>query len=125
MAVNTQTNLPAQQIQDSAARTKLFFNTYGEDPLSYIPAEVDAAISFFEKRGFEKDSAITAAAVLLKQAKLEQLPIYRILDDIKGLEGLDLSGLVAEILNNNRSPISTLGYKQSVSDVNKQRNVLT
>jgi hypothetical protein len=124
MAVNTQTNLPSTEIQDSAARTKLFFDTYGVEPLSYVPAEVDATINFFEKRGFAKDSAITAAAVLLKQAKLESLPIYKILDDITGLESLDLSALVAEILNNNRSPISTLGFKQPLSDVNKQRNVL-
>lgn len=123
-AVNTQTNLPPTDIQDSAARTKLFFDTYGVDPISYNPAEVDAATAFFEKKGFDKEAAVTSAAVLLKQSKLENLPIYKILDDIRELEDLDLSGLVAEILNNNRSSTSTLGFKQTVKDLNKQRNVL-
>lgn len=124
MAVNTQTNLPAKQIADSAAKTKLFFDTYGEDPLSYVPAEVDASTAFFVKKGFGEEAATTASAVLLKQAKLENLPIYKILDDIKELDNVDLSALVAEILNNNRSSTSTLGFRQKIEDVSKQRNVL-
>ena len=124
MAVNTQTNLPAKQIADSAAKTKLFFDTYGEDPLSYVPAEVDASAAFFVKKGFGEEAASTAAAVLLKQAKLENLPIYKILDDIRELDSVDLSALVAEILNNNRSSTSTLGFRQQIEDVSKQRNVL-
>jgi len=123
MPVNTTSNLPAKQVQDSAARSRLFFDTYGEDPISYNPTEVDAAVNFFEKNGFQRAAATTAASVLLKQAKYEEVPIFKILDEIKGFDNLNLSALVAEILNNNRSSISTLGFREALSDVSKQRNV--
>mgnify|MGYP006889529814 CR=1 FL=1 len=33
------------------------------------------------------------------------------------LEGLEISGLVSEILNNNRPPTSTLGYRNPSEDI--------
>ena len=50
--------------------------------------------------------------------------IFSILDDLKKLEGLEISGLVSEILNNNRPPTSTLGYRNPSQDISKQRNVV-
>ena len=47
----------------------------------------------------------------------------KVLDDITGLEQLEISALVAEVLNNNRPATSTLGYRTPVEDVSKQRNV--
>ena len=46
------------------------------------------------------------------------------LDELKKLEGLEISGLVSEILNNNRPPTSTLGYRNPSEDISKQRNVV-
>ena len=117
------TNLPAEQIQDSAARTKLFFDTYGDQPLEFNANEVDACIAFFKKNGFADDAATVTSAALLKQAKIENVPIYRILDSLKEVEGLQLSALVAEILNNNRTASSTLGYKEPVTPANIIRNI--
>ena len=122
--INTQTNLPAKQIQDSGARTKLFFDTYGVEPLSYKVPDIDASINFFESKGFDSDAALISAAVLLKQAKLDNVDIFKILDDLKGFTELEISGLVSEILNNNRPSTSTLGYRKPISDVTKQRNVV-
>jgi hypothetical protein len=49
----------------------------------------------------------------------------QILETIKGLEQTDLSGLVAEILNNNRYKTSNLGVIQSVIPVdNVRRNII-
>jgi hypothetical protein len=118
------TNLPAKPITDSAAKTKLFFDTYGTAPLEFNATEVDATISFFEGRGFSKESAQSISMSILKQAKLENTSIFSILDDLKKLGGLQISGLVSEILNNNRPPTSTLGYKQPSEDITKQRNVV-
>lgn len=120
----SQTNLPAKQIQDSAARSKLFFDTYGEQPLEFNAVDVDAAIGFFTSRGFEKDSAQTVALTLLKQAKLENLNIFEILDGLKNVDNTDISVLVSEVLNNNRPSTSTLGYRKQISTVSKQRNVI-
>lgn len=119
-----QTNLPAKQIDDSAAKTKLFFDTYGKSPLEFNATEVDATIGFFEKRGFAKDSAATISMSVLKQAKLENINVFKILDDLKKLDGLQISGLVSEILNNNRPATSTLGYRKTTPDITKQRNVI-
>lgn len=117
------TNLPTEQIQDSAVATKLFFDTYGDQPLEFNANEVDACVTFFTKNGFEQDAAIVTATVLLKQAKIENVPIYRILDTLKNTEGLQLSALVAEILNNNRTSSSTLGYREPVTPTNITRNI--
>jgi hypothetical protein len=117
------TNLPTQEIQDSAAGTKLFFDTYGDQPLEFNANEVDACIAFFTKNGFEQDAAIVTATALLKQSKIENVPIYRILDTLKNIEGIKLSALVAEILNNNRTSSSTLGYREPVTPSNISRNI--
>lgn len=117
------TNLPPEQIQDSAAATKLFFDTYGDQPLEFNATEVDACISFFSKNGFEQDAAIVTSTALLKQAKIENVPIYRILDSLSNTRGIKLSALVAEILNNNRAVSSTLGYREPVAPSNITRNI--
>ena len=80
-------------------------------------------LDFFKLKGFDDSAASVVASALLKQAKLENMPITKVLDDITGLEQLQISALVAEILNNNRPSTSTLGYRTPVEDVSKQRNV--
>lgn len=117
------TNLPRPPVSDSAESTKLFFDTYGQSPLEFNATEVDACIAFFTNTGFDNDASLTISSVILKQAKLEGLPVFRILDTIKKLDNLKLSALVSEILNNNRSPTSTLGYRSPIGDDNKAREV--
>ena len=118
------TNLPSKEITDSAAKTKLFFDTYGQQPLEFLATEVDATIAFFQKRGFENNAAQTIAMSVLKQAKIEGVTIFSILDNIESLDTAQLSGLVSEVLNNNRPATSTLGYRQQIPTVSKQRNVV-
>lgn len=117
------TNLPSQQRSDSAEVTKRFFETYTERPLEFNAVDVDSTVTFFESRGFSGDAALTVSGVLLKQAKLDNMPIFQILDSLKDFSGLQLSTLVAEILNNDRTPTSSLGFKQPVVPENKIRNV--
>lgn len=117
------TNLPSQEIFDSAAGTKLFFDSYGEAPLEFNSTDVDSTIAFFTSKGFEKDAALVVSTVILKQAKLEGKPIFEILETLRGLEGLKLSILVGEILNNNRTPTSTLGFRTDDVKPNQTRNI--
>ena len=110
--------------EDSAAATKLFFDSYGKDPLQFNANEVDAAVGFFTARGFDSDAATATAVVLLKQSKIDSVPVFKLLDTLKTLTGIQLSALVGEILNNNRSPISTLGFRLvSVEKENQTRNI--
>ena len=118
------TNLPAKQFNDSAAGTKLFFDSYGKEPLEFSAADVNAATVFFQKFGFDEDASLVTATTLLKQAKLEGLPLFELLDGLKDLETLQISALVSEILNNNRVPTSTLGFKVTVEQTSKLRSII-
>jgi hypothetical protein len=119
-----QTNLPPVQRQDSAEATKIFFETYGEQVLEFSANDVETAIGFFQSKGFDLDAAQITALVVLKQAKAESLPVFRLIDTLKGFNNLELSALVGEILNNNRPSTSALGFKvQESADAIKSRGI--
>lgn len=118
------TNLPSIEIQDSAAGTKLYFNTYGEDVMEFSANDVTLAVNFFTRAGFDKDAAETVAVTLLRQAKIDAVPITTILDTLVGFPTKTLSQLVGEILNNNRVPTSLLGFRTAeVKPVAQSRNI--
>lgn len=118
------TNLPIKSDNDSGAATRAFFETYGNTPLEFAANEVSASIAFFQSRGFSDDASILTAQVLLKQAKLDGVSVFKIIDTLKTFNGVQISALVAEILNNNRSITSILGYKIiSVEKQNQTRNI--
>ena len=119
-------SLPIPVKEDSAAGTKLFFDRYGQSPLEFSANEVTAAIAFFQSRGFENEAALITAQVLLKQAKLDRVPVFKIIDTLKTFNGVQISALVAEILNNNRNATSTLGYKtELIEKQNQTRNIFS
>ena len=102
-----------------------FFDNYFNEKLAFPTNEVDAVIGFFEKRGFEKNSAISTATILLNQAKLDGVKIFELLDTLKGLDNIQLSSVVTEVLNYNRLRTSTLGFKLAANnDTVEKRNVV-
>ncbi len=119
----TTTNLPQRVIEDSAAGTKLFFDSYGQEPLEFNSNEVDASIGFFTKRGFDQDTAIVISTAILKQAKLDNVPVFKFLDTLNKFNQLEISTLVGEILNNNRPATSTLGFRTERVIPNQIRNI--
>jgi hypothetical protein len=120
-----QTNLPVPNKQDSAIATKLYFNNYGTQPVELLANEVSATVGFFESKGFDSDAALTTASVILDQAKADGVAVFEILDTLKTFDATSLSGLVSEILNNNRPSSSSLGYKTpNVSASAELRNIL-
>lgn len=118
------TNLPTVDPQDSAAATKLFFDIYGQSPLEFNATDVDAAVGFFLENDFEQSAAIISAAALLKQAKVENLAIFDLLQTLRSNNGVKLSAVVSEILNNDRPSTSIIGYRdKSVTRNDISRNV--
>ena len=118
------TNLPSVIIEDSAASTKLFFDVYGREPLQFNTNDAEAALGFFTSRGFDSDAAIITSSTLLKQAKLDEVPIFQLLDTLKGLTSIELNFLIAQILNNNRGATSTLGFRSQPNVKSNQiRNI--
>jgi hypothetical protein len=91
--------------------TKKFFDNYYNKEISYNASEVDAVIGYFLKRGFDNVSAVNTASILLQQAEIDQLTVFKLLDTLKGINDVQLSNVVAQILNLNRSKVSTLGYR--------------
>lgn len=117
-------NLPPVEKIDSAAGTKLFFDSYGQQPLEFSANEVNATIGFFLDKGFEDDAAKVTAATLLRQAKIDGVKIFEILDEFRELDGLELSSVIAQILNRYRLNTSTLGYRSvTVAKPNQTRNI--
>ena len=105
------TNLPTTTSNDSAAGTKDFFNSYYEAGITLSAADIDATVGFFQSRGFDISASNSISATLLSQSKIENVNVFQIIDTLKGLNDLQLSRVVSEILNYNRLNISILGYK--------------
>jgi hypothetical protein len=91
--------------------TKKFFDNYYNREITYNASEVDAVIGYFLKRGFDKIAAVNTASVLLQQAEIDQITVFKLIDTLKGVNDVQLSNIVAQILNINRSKVSTLGYR--------------
>ena len=110
--------------QDSAKETKQFFDRYFTKQISLTSNEVDTVVGFFTKRKFSKDAAIAVATVILQQAKAEEKNVFSLIDTLEGYDQVQLSKLVSAILNNNRSKISALGYKNNfTTKTTENRNV--
>jgi len=99
--------------QDSATETKQFFDRYFVDNISYPSNQVDAVVAFFKKRGFDDVASNSVAAILLQQAKVDNVNVFKLLDTLKGLESRQLSAVIAQVLNASRSKISTIGYRNT------------
>jgi uncharacterized protein (UPF0297 family) len=97
--------------QESKELTKKFFDNYYNREISYNAADVDAVIGYFLKRDFDNIAAVNTASVLLQQANKDQITVFQLIDTLKGVNDVQLSNIVAQILNLNRSKVSTLGYK--------------
>ena len=104
-------NLPPKKVTDSADNTKKYFNTYYAKQLSYPANEVDAVIGFLEQKGFDPAAAASTGAILLQQAKLDNIKVFELLDTLSGFDKLQLSATVAQVLNFNREKTSSIGFK--------------
>ena len=118
------TNLP-KQTNDSQKPVREFFDNYFNENLTFPGAEVDAVVGYFESRGFDRTSSISTASVILKQAKIDNVNVFQLIDTLGGLETAKLSYMVTEVLNHNRSKISSLGYKITDSnEATQKRNIV-
>ena len=121
-------SIPAPNIESKNSKeiTTEFFNNFYDIEINYNPSEVDAVIGYFLKRGFGKVSAINTASVLLQQAKIDELNVQELIDTLKGVTDVQLSLIVAQILNFNREKTSVLGFRDenSQQELFDQRNIV-
>jgi hypothetical protein len=118
--------LPIRNISKrSDEDSRLFFDRYYTRTINFNDNDLNSIVGFFESKGFDKSSAIAVSVTLLNQAKLDDIKIYKLLDTLKGYQDLQLSAVVAEILNYNRKRTSAVGFRRTVVE-NKveKRNII-
>lgn len=118
-------NLPVASDADSAGFAKTYFNDYANPGEEFNSNDVEATIGYLKSAGFGVQASIVTAAILLKQAKQENIPVYSLLETLKGFESLELSSIVSTVLNQNRSVTSALGFRfATVENQFQTRNIL-
>jgi hypothetical protein len=121
----TTNNLPKSQNLGTDQPVRDFFDRYYQGKVEYSANDVDAVLGFFNNRGFDEQASSGIAATLLRQAKLDGVSTFKLLDTLKGLSNLQLSALVTQILNLSRVKSSAIGYKTQPSyDAFEARNIL-
>lgn len=110
MASPTYTNLPPTQASNSDYQTIKAFDNFYDRPLEISASVYDAVKGFLTSKGFDQVAAESVAVVIIKQAKKDNLNPMQIIDSLKGLSDVEISALVAEIINYNRFKTSFLGY---------------
>jgi hypothetical protein len=118
-------NLPKSGVvNDSSDEVKDFFDQYFKQKLTFPAAQIDAVIGYFLKRGFSEASAKSTSIVLLTQARQDDINVFRLLDTLTGLNDVQLSKVVTEVLNTSREKTSMLGYKILImEDTLESRNI--
>jgi hypothetical protein len=119
------TNLPPQRAVDSAQEVKQFFDKFFVHKVSFPSNQIDAVVGFFLKRDFDLESARSTSIVLLNQARLDNVNVFELIDTLKTLTDVQLSQVVAQVLNAYREKVSLLGYRVApVADSYESRSIL-
>jgi hypothetical protein len=120
---NLYSNLPpTKSLSDATVRA---FDNFYTQPLELNAGVLDAMKGFFTSKGFETVAAESISVVIMKQAKKDGYNPMEILDTLKGLDSVEISALVSEILNYNRVKTSFLGYARDFSPNQEvKRNIL-
>ena len=109
----------------SDQKVNKIFDQYFTGSQNFPSNEVDAVVGFFENRGFEKTAAVSTATTLLSQARLDNVNVFELLDTLKGMESVQISAVVAQVINYNRPSTSTIGFRRENQDnLTEKRNIL-
>jgi len=118
-------NLPSADAVDSSGEVKQFFDKFFVHEVSFPSNQIDAVLGFFLKRGFDVNSARSTGIVLLNQARLDNVNVFELIDTLKTLTDVQLSQVVAQVLNEYREKVSVLGYRIApIADSFESRNIL-
>ena len=93
-------------------KTVQSFDAYGTRPVEMNATVLAAMKGFFTSRDFGEVAAESIAVTIIRQAVQDGYNPMQILDTLKGIDTVQLSAIVSEILNYNRFKSSSLGYAQ-------------
>lgn len=118
-------NLPTNNTASSSQEIKEFFDRFFTSRISFPATEIDAVMGFFLKRDFDMVAARSIAIILLNQARIDNVKVFELLDTLKALTDVQMSQVVAQVLNAYREKTSVLGYRVGKSeDSHESRNIL-
>ena len=119
-------NLPIPQTNtDSGVEVKQFFDKFFLHQVSFPSNQIDAVVGFFLKRNFDLESSRSTGIVLLNQARVDNVNVFELIDSLTALTQVQLSQVVAQILNSYREKTSLLGYRiAQTTDTYESRNIL-
>lgn len=118
-------NIPVTPNADSSVEVRQFFDKFFVHQVSFPADQIDAVIGFFTSRGFDQESSKSISIVLLNQARSDNVNVFQLIDTLKTLNGIQLSQIVAEVLNAYREKSSLLGYRVApLVDTYESRNIL-
>lgn len=118
-------NLPSIENLSTSQEVKQFFDKYFSKKISFPAEQIDAMIGFFLKRDFDVESARSITIILLNQSKIDSVNPFKLLDTLKTLTDVQLSQVVAQVLNAYRENTSLLGYRVAeVINTFENRNIL-
>ncbi len=112
---NRYNNIPILKTITSSNSTQVALENFYEGGLPVNVAAYDAMRGYFESRGFSSQSADVIAAIMFYQADIDGYNPFSVLDNLKGLNEIELNLLVTEILNFNRFKTSFLGLTATYS----------
>ena len=118
-------NLPKKDKDNLAKTQEKLVDTDYKTKFEFSANDYDATVGFFVKRGFSRQSAEDTAYIILQQAKIDSVPVGKILDELTYSNPAKLSELVSTILNANRYKSSRLGVRntKTIKDV-VSRNIV-
>jgi hypothetical protein len=111
---NIYSNIPNTKTANSSDQTVEVFSNYGQASINISNNDLIALAGYFESKGFDIGAAENTAIIILTQAAKDGYDAMQIMDSLKSLGDVEISGLVAEILNYNRLKTSLLGVTQSI-----------
>ena len=123
---NLYSNLPTKRPPNTSTSdgTVQVFNTYFSAPVELNVGTLNAMTGFFESRGFDPLTAKSIAVIIMAQADVDGYNPMSVLDNLNGLDGLEISELATQILNHNRYKTSFLGYTTALEPYHEiQRNI--
>jgi hypothetical protein len=109
--MTTYSNIPTSV---TANQTVQAFDNYYAQPVDIDASTLAAITGYFTSKGFGQVASESIAVIIISQSKRDGYNPMRILDTLRGLNSVDLSALVSEILNYNRFKTSSLGFAQTI-----------
>lgn len=107
------TNLPQKDKDNFEKTIQKLTTTDRVEEFQFNQNDLDVAIGFFVKRGFDRQPAEETAYVILQQAKIDGINPQEILDQLTRATPVQLSELITVVLNANRYKSSRLGVRNT------------